>query len=86
VSDGVTGLLVSGTDVDELAATVASLIDSAELRRRLGEAGRLRALSEFTWHYAADRVANAHARLANAEPRPTIGVVAQVPSLERKDR
>lgn len=65
VADGVTGLLVSGTDVDELAATVGRLMDSEPLRRSLGEAGRARTVREFGWEAAAERVSATHRRLVN---------------------
>jgi phosphatidylinositol alpha-1,6-mannosyltransferase len=71
VADGVTGLLVSGTDVEQLAATVARLIDSESLRRGLGEAGRARAVREFSWESAAARVSAAHGQLVNHGIRAT---------------
>ena len=63
VADGVTGLLVGGTDVEELAATIARLMDSEQLRRRLGDAGRERAVREFGWDCAAGRVSTIHRRM-----------------------
>ena len=65
VADGVTGLLVSGTDVEELATTLAQLLDSEALRRRLGHAGRDRVVREFGWASAAARVATIHRRLCS---------------------
>jgi glycosyltransferase involved in cell wall biosynthesis len=49
VRDGLDGLLVRCGAVAELAAALRRLVADAELRRRLGEAGRLRALREFRW-------------------------------------
>jgi phosphatidylinositol alpha-1,6-mannosyltransferase len=69
VADGVTGLLVSGTDVEELAATIARLMDSAPLRRSLGEAGRARVVREFGWECAAAKVSTIHRRLVNDDNR-----------------
>jgi phosphatidylinositol alpha-1,6-mannosyltransferase len=69
VADGVTGLLVSGTDVEELATTIARLMDSESLRRRLGEAGRARTVREFGWECAAERVATTHRRLVKGHTR-----------------
>jgi phosphatidylinositol alpha-1,6-mannosyltransferase len=69
VADGVTGLLVEGTDAGELAATVASLINSEPLRRTLGHAGRARAVREFGWDSAAERVAAIHKQLAGGDNR-----------------
>ena len=65
VADGVTGLLVEGTDADELAATLARLMDSDALRRSLGEAGRARAVRDFGWDAAAQRVSTIHRRLVD---------------------
>jgi phosphatidyl-myo-inositol dimannoside synthase len=97
VADGVTGLLVSGTDVEELAATIARLIDSEPLRRSLGDAGRARVVREFTWESAARRVSTIHQRLLHARARSTtsidghravssreVGVVGAVAAHERK--
>jgi starch synthase len=67
VDDGVTGRLVpieqlddgTGTPIDpekfvaELAATLAEVVSDPETARRMGEAGRLRAESLFSW----DRIA-----------------------------
>ena len=55
-----TGLLVSGTDLDELAAAIKRLVDSPELRERLGKAGRQRVVDSFTWDVAARRMAQIH--------------------------
>jgi phosphatidylinositol alpha-1,6-mannosyltransferase len=73
VADGVSGLLVGGTDVEELAATIARLMDSEPLRRRLGEAGRARAVREFGWDSAAGRISSIHRRMAT--PRRKARVV-----------
>lgn len=48
VEDGVSGLLVPPGDVDGLARALQRLIDSAELRQRMGAAGRARYLAGFT--------------------------------------
>jgi glycosyltransferase involved in cell wall biosynthesis len=47
VRDGETGLLVPPGDADALAAALGRLLDDDGLRRRLGAAGRERALDEF---------------------------------------
>jgi phosphatidylinositol alpha-1,6-mannosyltransferase len=67
VVDGVTGLLVGGTDAGELAAAIEQLAASADLRRRLGDAGRARVANEFTWEAAARRVEAIHAAVAAGE-------------------
>lgn len=45
VEDGVSGLLYPSKDVEALADRIRQLVDAPELRRRMGEAGRARALS-----------------------------------------
>ena len=72
VADGVTGLLVGGTDVEELATTIGRLMDSESLRRSLGEAGRARAVREFGWESAAERVATIHTRHGNTGARTIV--------------
>ena len=63
VEDGVTGLLVSGTDAEELARAIHRLATSPELRHKMGTAGRERVLKGFTWERAALQVARLHQRL-----------------------
>jgi phosphatidylinositol alpha-1,6-mannosyltransferase len=63
VEDGTTGLLVSGTDVQELSAAIRRLATSATARDRMGRAGRARVLSGLTWERAADQVGELHRRL-----------------------
>jgi phosphatidylinositol alpha-1,6-mannosyltransferase len=71
VADGVTGLLVGGTDAEELATTIGRLMDSEPLRRGLGEAGRARTVREFGWESAAARVSAVHRRLVHRTTRAT---------------
>ncbi len=66
VEDGVTGLLVSGTDVAELAAAIARLAGDAGLRRAMGQAGRRRAREQFTWEATASAVRRLHEDVAAA--------------------
>jgi glycosyltransferase involved in cell wall biosynthesis len=49
VAQGRDGILVRFGDHVELADAVSKLLADAELRRRLGEAGRRKVLDEFTW-------------------------------------
>lgn len=48
VVDGVTGLLVAPADPEALAGALEHLVADVDLRRRLGDAGRARALESFS--------------------------------------
>jgi colanic acid/amylovoran biosynthesis glycosyltransferase len=52
IADGVEGLLVTPSDPAELAAAIARMIDSSELRARIGKASRDKVVSRF--HLAAN--------------------------------
>jgi phosphatidyl-myo-inositol dimannoside synthase len=60
----VTGLLVSGTDVGEIAAAIGILVNDESVRRRMGDAARTRVLRDFTWDRAAHQVAALHRTIA----------------------
>jgi glycosyltransferase involved in cell wall biosynthesis len=47
VVDGATGLLVPPGDASALAAALRQLASDAELRARMGEAGRKRAMDRY---------------------------------------
>ncbi len=53
--DDSTGRLVAPGDIEGLAAALAEMIPSGALRRRLGAAGRKRALAQFAWSALARR-------------------------------
>lgn len=55
VSQGETGLLSAVGDSEALRANLEALLDSPELRRRLGEAGRHRALTVFSEDRCAEQ-------------------------------
>jgi phosphatidylinositol alpha-1,6-mannosyltransferase len=65
VAEGVTGMLVSGTDIGELQQAMTVLIESPEKRREMGAAARSRVLAEFTWQRAADELSAVHAQVIN---------------------
>lgn len=54
VLDGETGLLVPGEDAPAFARAMEALLAGPDRARALGEAGRARALSRFTWARIAD--------------------------------
>jgi glycosyltransferase involved in cell wall biosynthesis len=55
VEDGVTGLVVPRGDVDALASAMESLLADPARRRRMGAAGRERALRLFDWDRTAEQ-------------------------------
>ena len=60
VADGETGVVVDRPDdVGEVAAALAPLVDDRDLRRRLGEAARLRAEHHFTYDLLAGHLRDA---------------------------
>ena len=56
VEHGVTGLLVPPEDAGALAEAMRALLDDPALARRMGEAGRRRALERFSWDDVAARL------------------------------
>ena len=60
IEDGVTGLLVPPCDPEALSVAIIRLIESPELRQRLGQAARARAETEFTWEHAAGETTRAY--------------------------
>jgi phosphatidyl-myo-inositol dimannoside synthase len=55
--DGVTGRLVRGGDVGEVADAVASLLEDPTLAEAMGRAGRVRVERSFTWSRAFEQLA-----------------------------
>jgi phosphatidylinositol alpha-1,6-mannosyltransferase len=49
VSDGVTGLLIEPTDLDQLAAAIRTLLLQPRMAEEMGAAGLQRARAEFDW-------------------------------------
>lgn len=64
-----TGLLVPERDAEALAAAIASLLDSRERRRALGEAGRADVIARFGWPRVAERFEAAYAAARAAHAR-----------------
>jgi rhamnosyl/mannosyltransferase len=71
--DRVSGLTVPPADPDSLAAAVNLLLDNAELRARLGRAGRLRVRQEFSLDAMASRTLNLYDEAAG---RPAVSAKA----------
>jgi phosphatidyl-myo-inositol dimannoside synthase len=57
VEDGETGLLVDPRDANEVAAAVGRLLADPRMAARLGEAGRRRVVTEFTFERFRERMA-----------------------------
>ncbi|NJN46636.1 MAG: glycosyltransferase family 4 protein [Candidatus Competibacteraceae bacterium] len=57
IRDGEEGLLVAPSDAEGLAKAIARLLDDAELRRRLGVAGRQKVLSHYHLQRNIERLA-----------------------------
>lgn len=73
-ADGQCALMVTPGDADEFTRVLGELIDSPEKRRRLGEAGRRRALEVYSWPSVAAQTVRVYqraiARTANEGSRP----------------
>lgn len=64
-TDGSCARLVRPADVDELTAVLGELLDSPAERRRLGAAGRRRALDVFSWESVAAQTVAVYEREQN---------------------
>ena len=70
VEDGVSGLLVPAGDMAGLAAQIGRLADDADLRRRMGQAGRRKVVAEFDIRQEAARIGALFLGQGGHEPRP----------------
>lgn len=57
VEHGETGLVVNGTDVDEVANSVADLLEDPSRAATMGKIGRLRVEQDFAWPRVIERLA-----------------------------
>jgi glycosyltransferase involved in cell wall biosynthesis len=69
VVHGQTGLLVESGNVPALRAALERLLDDADLRRRMGEAGRRRAAENFSWDVVTRKTLDVYARYAGKKSR-----------------
>jgi glycosyltransferase involved in cell wall biosynthesis len=60
LSDGETALLVAPGNTDEIVDAIARLVDSSELRARIGSRAREVAVKNHTWAQNAQRVLDAY--------------------------
>jgi phosphatidylinositol alpha-1,6-mannosyltransferase len=56
IVEGKTGFRVDAGQLDELTATLRMLLSDADLRRRLGDAGRERVERDFQWQDRARKL------------------------------
>ena len=61
-TDGACAELVPAADVDALTHALGELLDSPEKRRRLGNAGRVRAVNVFSWEAVAAQTVRVYER------------------------
>jgi glycosyltransferase involved in cell wall biosynthesis len=61
-TDGACAELVPAADVDALTHALGALLDSPEKRRRLGIAGRVRAVNVFSWEAVAAQTVRVYER------------------------
>ena len=66
--DGETGLIVPPGDLDALAQALLRALGDAELRARLGAAGRRRGLDSFTWRRTAEGTVEHYRALLDEQP------------------
>ena len=66
VADGETGFVVRPADPAALWEKIATLLDSPAQARQMGQAGRERALSRFTWRHVAQRCLDAYTTALDA--------------------
>ncbi|MDO8668111.1 MAG: glycosyltransferase family 4 protein [bacterium] len=56
VIDGLNGLLVDPENLEQIASAVIKLANNPELRKKLGEQGRERAIKNFNWQKQAEKI------------------------------
>jgi glycosyltransferase involved in cell wall biosynthesis len=61
-TDGACAELVPAADVDALTAALGQLLDSPDKRRRMGKAGRARAVNVFSWEAVAAQTVRVYER------------------------
>src|SRR3954471_7626618 len=69
VENGVTGLVVPRGDANALAQAIGSLLVDPQRRRRMGQAGRARALRLFDWDRSAEQFEEIYREVASRMSR-----------------
>ena len=65
ISHGIDGLVVP-QKVDDIASAIMTLLDDADLRRRMGSAGHAKLVERWDWDRVMDRVEDAYTRAVSA--------------------
>src|SRR5262249_13075693 len=68
VADGETGLVVPPADVDALADAIVAFADDLPRSAQMGQAGRVRALEQFTPERCVARIEDLYVRALEATP------------------
>jgi glycosyltransferase involved in cell wall biosynthesis len=69
VDDGITGLIVRKGDPEALAGAMRKMLDNEDLRKKMGRAGRRKALAEFDWLITARLMENLYKTVLNRRNR-----------------
>ena len=71
VQDGVTGFVVPPENPDALSQAIRRLLEDADLRKRMGVAGRARVRREFTQGRLLERVEGVYREVLSHTPQTT---------------
>ena len=82
VADGETGFLVPPRDPEALSGRLEEILHDPARRIRMGQAGRTRVLSLFTWQQVATCTAALYDNLLSEPSTPALG---RLPALRRND-
>jgi starch synthase len=69
VDHGVTGLMVDPADPPALASAICKILGDREKARRMGEAGREKAIAKFSWEKTTDILLDHFHRIVCDEDR-----------------
>ena len=58
VHDHINGLLVAPDSLEEIGASIISLVNNKNLRQNLGEQGKIRAINKFNWNKQTELIYN----------------------------
>lgn len=75
VRDGKTGRVTTVNNAEPMAAAIAELLDDADLRRKLGAAGKHHAEKHFTWAACAEQTEAAYRAVLASEEETHLGVL-----------